>query len=78
MHDGTTRGIVNKVVGSFRMLSPALKFTHGGYERTPLSLTNHTAKRCAQWYIIGKISWFRQKDDTIWLKIHQYDKVETF
>jgi hypothetical protein len=37
-HERSIRGIVNKGVISFRKLLPALKFTHCGYERTPLFL----------------------------------------
>jgi len=37
--------MVNKSVSNFRSLSSALMSTHGGYERTPHSLTNHTANR---------------------------------
>lgn len=40
-----TRGIFNKGVGNFRKLSPALRFTDGGYDRRPLFLTNNAANR---------------------------------
>jgi len=40
--------MVNKGVSNFRSLSTALMSTHGGYERTPHSLTNHTANRWLQ------------------------------
>ena len=51
----STRGIVNKGEDRFPRLSPVLRFTHGGYECTPLSLTNHTAKRYAQLHKILEI-----------------------
>ena len=43
MHESTTCGITNKGVGEMRNCAPRSKVTNGGHERSPQSLTSHTA-----------------------------------
>lgn len=47
MNDRPTHGIANKGFSGFRSIVSRLNFSNGGYERSPQSLTCHTADRCS-------------------------------